>query len=44
MTADQGETPAETAGAVDLTEDAKVEAADIPPAVVAQSLPQYLRA
>src|SRR5215469_10008010 len=44
MTADQGETPAETAGAVDLTADAKVEAADIPPAVVAQSLSQYLRA
>ena len=44
MTADQGETPAETTGAVDLTEDAKVEAADIPPAVVAQSLSQYLRA
>jgi len=44
VTADQGETPAETTGAVDLTEDAKVEAADIPPAVVAQSLSQYLRA
>jgi D-xylose transport system permease protein len=44
VTADQGETPAETAGAVDLTEDVKVEAADIPPALVAQSLGQYLRA
>jgi len=44
VTADQGGTPPETAGAVDLTEDAKVEAADIPPAIVAQTLPQYLRA
>ena len=44
MTAVQGETPARAAGAVDLTADARAEAADIPPAVVAQSLPQYLRA
>ncbi len=45
MTADPGETPAATgAGTVDLTEDAKVEAADIPPALVAQSLGQYIRA
>ena len=45
MTADPGETPAATgAGTVDLTADAKVEAADIPPALVAQTLGQYLRA
>jgi D-xylose transport system permease protein len=45
VTADPGETPAATgAGTVDLTADAKVEAADIPPALVAQSLGQYLRA
>ena len=45
MTADPGETPAATgAGTVDLTADAKVEAADIPPALVAQSLGQYMRA
>jgi D-xylose transport system permease protein len=43
VTADPGETPAGTAGAVDLTADANVEAADIPPALVAQSLGQYLR-
>ena len=45
MTADPGETPAATgAGTVDLTADAKVEAADIPPALVAQSLGEYMRA
>ena len=46
MTADSGQTPAPTAGAgtVDLTADAKVEAADIPPELVAQSLGQYFRA
>jgi len=45
VTADPGETPAATgAGTVDLTADAKVEAADIPPALVAQSLGQYMRA
>ena len=45
MTADPGETPAATgAGTVDLTADAKVEAADIPPELVAQSLGQYFRA
>ena len=45
MTADPGETPAATgAGTVDLTADAKVEAADIPPELVAQSLGQYMRA
>ncbi len=46
MTADPGETPAGTAGAgtVDLTEDAKAEAADIPPELVAQTLGQYFRA
>jgi D-xylose transport system permease protein len=45
VTADPGETPAATgAGTVDLTEDAKAEAADIPPALVAQSLGQYMRA
>ena len=46
MTADHGDTPAPTAGAgtVDLTADAKVEAVDIPPELVAQSLGQYLRA
>jgi len=45
VTADPGETPAATgAGTVDLTADAKVEAADIPPALVAQSLGQYTRA
>ena len=46
MTADPGETPAGTAGAgtADLTLDAKVAAADIPPALVAQSLGQYMRA
>ena len=46
MTADPGETPAPAAGAgtVDLTLDAKVAAADIPPELVAQSLGQYFRA
>ena len=46
MTADPGETPAGTAGAgmADLTLDAKVAAADVPPALLAQSLGQYLRA
>ena len=46
MTADPGETPAPTAGAgtVDLTLDAKVAAADVPPELVAQSLGQYFRA
>ncbi len=46
MTADPGQTPAPAAGAgtVDLTADAKVEAADIPPELVAQSLGQYFRA
>ena len=46
MTADHGETPAPTAGAgtVDLTADAKVEAADIPPELAAETLGQYFRA
>ena len=46
MTADPGETPAGTAGAgtVDLTADAKVEAADIPPELAAETLGQYFRA
>ena len=45
MTADPGETPAATgAGTADLTLDAKVAAADVPPALVAQSLGQYMRA
>ena len=46
MTADPGETPAGTAdaGTADLTLDAKVAAADVPPALVAQSFGQYLRA
>ena len=45
MTADPGETPAGTAGAgpADLTLDAKVAAADLPPAILAQSLGQYMR-
>src|SRR6201999_3726712 len=44
--ADPGETPAGTAGAgtADLTLDAKVAAADVPPELLAQSLGQYLRA
>ena len=46
MTADPGETPVATAGAgtADLTLDAAVAAADVPPELVAQSLGQYLRA
>ncbi len=46
MTADPGETPAGTAGAVttDLTLDAEVAEADIPPELIAQSLGQYIRA
>ena len=46
MTADSGETPPGTAGAgmADLTLDAKVAAADVPPELLAQSLGQYLRA
>ena len=45
MTADHGEPPAGTAGAgtADLTLDAAVADADIPPQVVAQSLGQYFR-
>jgi D-xylose transport system permease protein len=45
VTADPGETPAGTTGAgtTDLTLDAKVAAAEVPPAVAAQSLGQYLR-
>ena len=45
MTADPGETQAGTAGAgtADLTLDAKVAAADVPPAILAQSLGQYVR-
>ncbi len=46
MTADQGETPAGTAGAgtADLTLDDKVAAAEVPPEILAQSLGQYMRA
>jgi len=46
VTADPGETKAGTAGAgtTDLTLDAKVAAADVPPAILAQSLGQYMRA
>ena len=46
MTADPGETPAGTAvaGTGDLTLDATVAAADVPPALIAQSLGQYVRA
>src|SRR5258708_6245981 len=46
VTADPGETPAGTAGAgtTDLTLDATVAAADVPPEILAQSLGQYLRA
>ena len=46
MTADAGQTPAGTAGTgtVDLTLDAKVAAADVPPELLAQSLGQYLQA
>jgi D-xylose transport system permease protein len=46
VTADSSETPAATAGAgtADLTLDAAVAAADVPPALIAQSLGQYVRA
>jgi D-xylose transport system permease protein len=46
VTADPGETPAGTAGAgtADLTLDARVAAAEVPPELVAQSLGQYFRA
>jgi len=46
VTVDPGQTPAPAAGAgtVDLTADAKVEAADIPPELVAETLGQYFRA
>jgi D-xylose transport system permease protein len=46
VTADPGETPTGTpdAGMVDLTADPEAAAADIPPALVARSLGQYLRA
>ena len=45
MSADHGESPAATAGAgtTDLTLDAKVAAADVPPELLAQSLGQYFR-
>jgi D-xylose transport system permease protein len=46
VTADPGQNPALTAGAgtADLTLDAEVAAADVPPELVAQSLGQYMRA
>ena len=46
MTEGAGQTPAGTAGTgtVDLTLDAKVAAADVPPELLAQSLGQYIRA
>jgi D-xylose transport system permease protein len=46
VTADPGETPAGTAGTgtADLTLDAEVAAAEVPPELFAQSLGQYLRA
>jgi D-xylose transport system permease protein len=46
VTADPGETKATApaAGTADLTLDAKVAAADVPPAIVAQTLGQYMRA
>jgi D-xylose transport system permease protein len=46
VTADRDETPAGTAGAgtADLTLDAKVAEADLPPQLVAQSLGEYMRA
>jgi D-xylose transport system permease protein len=46
VTAGSGETPARTAGSgtADLTLDAKVAAAEVPPEIFAQSLSQYLRA
>jgi D-xylose transport system permease protein len=45
MSADHGETPAGTAGAgtADLTLDANVAEADLPPQLVAQSLGEYMR-
>ena len=46
MSADPGETPAGTAGAgtTDLTLDAKAAAAEVPAALTAQTLGQYVRA
>jgi D-xylose transport system permease protein len=46
VTTDPGETPAGTTGVgtTDLTLDAKVAAADVPPEILAQSLGQYFRA
>ncbi len=46
VTADPGETPAGTVGTgtADLTLDATVAAADVPPELVAQTLGQYFRA
>jgi D-xylose transport system permease protein len=46
VSANPGETPAGTAGGgtADLTLDAKVAAAEVPPELVAQSLGQYMRA
>jgi D-xylose transport system permease protein len=48
VSADHGDTPAGTAGAgtadADLTLDAKVAEADLPPQLVAQSLGEYMRA
>jgi len=46
VSADRGETPARTGGAgtTDLTLDAKVAEADVPPELLAQSLGQYTRA
>ena len=46
MTTDPGETPAGTAGpaTADLTLDAAVARADVPPELIAQSLGQYFRA
>jgi D-xylose transport system permease protein len=46
VTADPSETPAGTAaaGTADLTLDAAVAEADVPPALIAQSLGQYVRA
>ena len=44
MTADPGQTPTATgSGTVDLTADAEAAAAEMPPALVAQSLGQYLK-
>jgi D-xylose transport system permease protein len=46
VTADHGESPAATAGTgtADLTLDAKVAEADVPPEILAESLGQYVRA